>query len=66
MDGNEIKDTRSFSKMTPTVRKKSNLILRGTNLIFDEIRIARDEDNQMKSLDEVEEENGDESSRYVF
>ena len=66
MDGNEVKETRSFSEMTPSVRKKSNVIVRGTNLIFDEIRIARDEENQMKSLDDLDEENGDESNRYVF
>ena len=66
MDGNEIKETRSFSEMTPSVRKKSNVIVRGTNLIFDEIRIARDEENQMKSLDDLDEENGGESNRYFF
>ena len=49
--------------MTPSVRKKSNVIIRGTSLIFDEIRVAKDEENQMKSLDEIEEESIDESSR---
>ena len=63
MEGSEIKETRSFLEMTPSVRKKSNVIVRGTNLIFDEIRIARDEENQMKSLDDLDEENVDETNR---
>ena len=66
MNGNEEKQKVFTLDMTPSVRKKSNVIIRGTSLIFDEIRIAKDEENQMKSLDEIEEENGDESSRYVF
>lgn len=63
MDGNERKKRTLIEDMTPSVRKKSNIIIRGTSLIFDEIRIAKDEENQMKSLDEIEEENVDESSR---
>lgn len=66
MNGNEEKQNIFTLDMTPSVRKKSNVIVRGTSLIFDEIRIAKDEENQMKSLDEIEEENGDESSRYLF
>ena len=49
--------------MMPNIRKKSNLIIRGTSLIFDEIKVAKEEENQIKSLDEIEEENGDASSR---
>ena len=63
MDGNERSNSTSNSGMTPTIRKKSNLVIRGTSLIFDEIRVAKDEENQIKSLDEIEEENEDESSR---
>ena len=63
MDGNERKKRILINDMTPSVRKKSNVIVRGTSLIFDEIRIAKDEENQMISLDEIEEENADEYSR---
>ena len=64
MDGNETNNKRlDDSNTTPSLRKKSNLIIRGTSLIFDEIRVAKDEENQMRSLDELEEECGDGSSR---
>ena len=63
MDGNEDRKKALALIMTPSVRKKSNVIIRGTSLIFDEIRVAKDEENQMKSLDEIEEESIDESSR---
>ena len=63
MDGNEDRKNALTLNMTPSVRKKSNVIIRGTSLIFDEIRVAKDEENQMKSLDEIEEESIDESSR---
>ena len=64
MDGNERNNnSTSDSGMTPTIRKKSNLVIRGTSLIFDEIRVAKDEENQIKILDELEEEQVDEGSR---
>ena len=63
MDGNERNNSTIDSGMTPTIRKKSNLVIRGTSLIFDEIRVAKDEENQIKILDELEEENVDEGSR---
>ena len=63
MESGESNIKASNSEMTPGLRKKSNVIVRGTSLIFDEIKVAREEENQIKSLDEIEEENGDESSR---
>ena len=46
------------------IRKKSNLInVRGTSLIFDEIQVAKEEENQIQSLDEIEEEDENDSDR---
>jgi hypothetical protein len=63
MDGNERNNNTLDSGMTQTIRKKSKLVIRGTSLIFDEIRVAKDEENQINSLDEIEEEHEDEGSR---
>ena len=64
MDSSESNNKKaSNSEMTPNLRKKSNLVVRGTSLIFDEIKVAREEENQIRSLDEIEEENDDESNR---
>ena len=63
MDDSKTSNSVFDSAMTPTIRKKSNLVIRGTSLMFDEIRLAKDEENQIKSLDEIEEEHEDEGSR---
>ena len=63
MDDNQANRIDCDTDMMPNIRKKSNLIIRGTSLIFDEIKVAKEEENQIKSLDEIEEENGDASSR---
>ena len=59
----ESSNTTSSSATASCLRKKSNLIIRGTSLLFDEIQVAREEENQIKSLDEIEEENDDNSNR---
>ena len=65
MDRKESDTKTSIFEMTPRLRKKSNLIVRGTSLLFDEIKVAKEEENQLRSWDEIEEENDGEPTRYV-
>ena len=63
MDSDRIHRIHNKLDMQPNPRKKSKLVIRGTSLIFDEIRVAKEEENQIKSLDELDEETGDGTSR---
>ena len=62
-EGKESSNATPSSATASCLKKKSNLIIRGASLIFDEIQVAREEENQIKSLDEIEEENDDNSNR---